>query len=210
MLRHKGVRYERVNLFPGRHRRALARRGFSADTAPALIVEGERVQTNPAIARALDRLVGEPPLFPSDPSERALVGEAEGFVDGILQHAIRRMTLWSLTQDRDSVRFHPRLGALPVPRFPRNRRVRNLLMSRMFRHYGISRRVVSDDDRALPWMLDRLDGYIRAGVLNGARLTAADLELAPLIRMLLGHRGRSALVARRPVADLADRVLPSP
>jgi glutathione S-transferase len=208
MLRHKGIEYERVNLFPTMSARALARQGFSGRTAPAMLLNGRQVQTNRAIARALDELVPDPPLFPSDPEARAAVEEAERFGDEILQHATRRMTLWSLTQDRDSVNFHPTLGALPVPRFPKNARLRNLLMFRIFRHYGISKRVVGDDSRALPWMLDRLDDYVGAGVLNGPQLTAADYEIAPLVAMLLSHNSLKAEIAARPVAALANRVLP--
>jgi glutathione S-transferase len=210
MLRHKGVAYRRVNLFPGRHRRGLARRGFVGRTVPAILLDGEHVQTNRAIARALDDLVPDRPLFPADPTERAAVEEAERFGDEVLQHATRRMTLWSLTQDRDSVSFHPEMGVLQVPRVPRNKRLRKVLMSGTFRHYGITEAVVRRDLEALPRMLDRLDGYALGGVLNRPQLTAADYEIAPLVAMLLGHTARHAEIAGRPVAELANRVLPRP
>src|SRR5882724_7714161 len=103
MLLHKGIQYRRVNLIPARHRKRLPAKGFPGGTVPALVLNGERVQTNRAIARALDELVPDPPLFPADPAIRADVEEAERFGDEVLQPAVRRMVLWSMTQDPDSV-----------------------------------------------------------------------------------------------------------
>ncbi len=205
MLRHKGVEYRRVNLMPGRHRKTLPAKGFPGGTCPAVELDGRPVQTNRAIARALDELVPEPPLFPSHPVARMNVQEAERFGDEILQHAVRRMTLWSMSEDYASVTPHPAIGKLAVPR---SRRLRKLLMPRVFAYYGISEEVVRADFEALPGMLDRLDAFVFEGSLNGPRLTAADFEIAPLIAMLLGHRDRRAEISERPVAALAS-LLPS-
>jgi glutathione S-transferase len=205
MLRHKGITYRRTNVIPGRHRKTLPARGFPEGTAPALVLNGNRVQTNRRIARALDELVPDPPLFPADPEARADVEEAERFGDEVLQHATRRMTLWSLTIDPESVTPHPAIGRLLVPR---NAWLRAQLMPKAFELYGISDAVVQKDFEALPVMLDKLDGYVADGVLNGPRLTAADFEIAPLIAALLGHKNRAAEIARRPVAALVGRVLP--
>jgi glutathione S-transferase len=205
MLRHKEIDYRRANLMPGRHGKSLAAKGFSGGTAPALLLNGRHVQTNRAIARALDELVPEPPLFPADPQARAEVEEAERFGDEILQHATRRMTLWSLTRDPNSVIPHPALGPLPVPR---NALLKRLFMPRTFAHYGITDTVVRADFEALPGMLDKLDRYVTNGILNGPQLTAADFEIGPLIAALLGHKSRREEIERRPVAALAGRVMP--
>jgi glutathione S-transferase len=205
MLLHKGVRYRRVNLIAGLHSRTLPARGFPGRTAPAALLNGDRVQTNRAIARALDELVPDPPFFPADSEDRADVEEAERFCDEVLQHAVRRMILWSLTRDPDSVTPHPALGPLPVPR---NAWLRARVMPRVFRQYRITDAVVRADFEALPLMLDKLDGYVADGVLDGRRLTAADLQIAPLIAALSGIGDLGAEIAWRRVAALASRVMP--
>jgi len=63
------------------------------------------------------------------------------------------------------------------------------------------------DLRALPGMLDTIDGYI-AAVLNGPDLNAADFQTAPLIAALMGISNLNDQVAGRPAAALAGRVLP--
>jgi glutathione S-transferase len=205
MLLHKGVRYRRVNLIAGLHSRTLPARGFPGRTAPAALLNGHRVQTNRAIARALDELVPDPPFFPSDSVARADVEEAERFCDEVLQHAVRRMILWSLTREPDSVRPHPALGPLAVPR---NAWLRARLMPRVFKTYNITDAIVAEDFGALPLMLDKLDGYVADGVLDSRRLTAADLQIAPLIAALSGIDDLGAEIAWRRVAAMASRVMP--
>jgi glutathione S-transferase len=205
MLRHKGISYRRANLIPGRHRKSLPAKGFPGGTVPALTLNGSHVQTNRAIARRLDELVPDPPLFPVDPAARAAVEEAERFIDEVLQQATRRMILWSLTVDPDSVKPHPANGRLLVPR---NAWLRGRLMPRVFEQYGVTAEVVREDFAELSARLDRIDAYVAEGVLNGPQLTAADFEVAPLIAALMGLEDGGAKIARRPVAALVTRVMP--
>jgi glutathione S-transferase len=206
MLLHKGIQYRRVNLIPMQHRKRLPAKGFPGGTVPALVLNGRRVQTNRAIARALDELVPEPPLFPAERAIRAGVEEAESFGDEVLQPATRRMILWSMSRDPDSVRPHPANGRLLVPR---NAWLRRRLMPRVFEAWGITDDVVQRDFGALPLMLDKLDAYVDDGLLAGPRLNAADFQIAPLIGALCGIGDLGAEVGRRPVAALAGRVLPT-
>jgi glutathione S-transferase len=206
MLRHKGIRYRRVNVIWFRAGKSLPAKGFPGRTAPAVVLDGRPVQTNRAIARALDEVVPDPPLFPADPEERWHVEAAEGFGDEVLQHATRRMFLWSSMRDPASVTPHPAIGRMP---FPRNRWLRERLMRRPLAHYGITETVVRSDFEALPGMLDRLDAFMADGVLGGSRLTAADLQIAPLVAALSGIATLRPEVEPRPVATLIDRVLPA-
>jgi glutathione S-transferase len=206
MLRHKGIRYRRVNLIWFRAGKTLPAKGFPGRTAPALVLDGRRVQTNRAIARALDEVIPDPPLLPDDPSERWDVEAVETFGDEVLQHATRRMFLWSSTHDPDSVTPHPAIGRMP---FPRNAWVRKRVMRRPFEHYGITEAVVREDFKALRAWLDKLDAFVADGVLNAPELTAADFEIAPLIAALLGIADLGAEVGRHPVVALVDRVLPA-
>jgi glutathione S-transferase len=202
MLRHKGIPYRRVNVIWFRAGKSLPAKGFPGRTAPALLLDGRPVQTNRAIAE----VVADPPLFPADPVERWHVEAAEGFGDEILQHATRRMFLWSSTRDPRSVTPHPAIGRMP---FPRNRWLRERLMRRPFEHYGITEAVVRRDFEALPGMLNLLDAFMADGVLGAPRLTAADFQIAPLIAALSGISTLHTEVERRPVATLVDRVLPA-
>ena len=197
MLRHKGIRYRRVNMIWGRHRKTLSSKGFPGGTLPALLLDGHHVQTNRGIARALDELVPDPPLFPADPAARAEVEAVERFGDEVLQQATRRMILWTYTRHPESVTPHPAMGRIPLPR---NRWLRTLLMRRPFEHYGITDTVVEKDFETVPVMLDKLDAYAADGLLNGPRLTAADFQIAPLIAALLSIADLGPLWPRRPAA----------
>jgi glutathione S-transferase len=206
MLRHKGIPYRRVNLIPDRHRKRLPAMGFPGSTVPALVVDGRRVQTNRAIARALDEVVPEPRLLPVDRTARADLEAAERFGDEVFQQAVRRIVLWSLVNDPDSVTPDPSIGALPIPR---NAWLRRRITRRSFRVFGITDAVVGDDLKALPAMVDRLEHYMDQGVLDGPDLNAADFQIAPLLAALLGATYAAPDVADRPAARLARRVMAS-
>jgi glutathione S-transferase len=205
MLRHKSIRYRRVNLSPIRQRRQLAKKGFPGPTVPAMVIDGQHVQTNRAIARSLDRLVPDPALFPADPAARAKVEEAEGFVDEEFQPMVRRMILWSMTKDPRSVRPHPANGRIQVPRIAW---VRARVMPRFFSYYGISEEVIREHYKSLPAMLDRLDGYVGGQVLGDLEPNAADFQVAPLLGALTGIPDLNAEIAWRPSAGLVKRILP--
>ena len=90
MLDHKGIAYKRTDLMPVISKLALRALGFPGNTVPALKLDGSRVQGSRQIARELERLRPEPPLFPADPERRAAVEAAERFGDEELQAPIRR------------------------------------------------------------------------------------------------------------------------
>ena len=81
-------------------------------------------------------------------------------------------------------------------------------MPRVFETYQITDEIVGQDFRALPVMLDELDGYVADGVLDCRRLSAADLQIAPLIAALSGIEDLGAEIAWRRIAALAGRVMP--
>ena len=79
MLRHKGVKYRRVDLPTVTHRTLLRALGYPRKTVPALRIDGARVQGTTQIALALDALIPSPPLFPSDPDKRREVDGADAW-----------------------------------------------------------------------------------------------------------------------------------
>src|SRR4051812_49551287 len=79
MLARKGIEYKRVDLPQWFHRALLRGLRFRRATVPALVLDGRRVQTTRAIARALDDVRPDPPLVPADPERRAKVEEIEAW-----------------------------------------------------------------------------------------------------------------------------------
>ena len=98
MLEHKGIPYKRTDLFPVASKGIVRALGFPRNTIPAMKIDGEKVQGSRQIARELDRLQPDPPLFPADPEKRAAVEEAERFGDEELQHPVRQPIWWALQQ----------------------------------------------------------------------------------------------------------------
>lgn len=229
LLEHKGIEYEPVTLPTGLHPIFLRLNGFAGNpaqfrrleegsdrtvgpvdrlgTVPSLLFDGQRVKTNREIARFLDDVQPEPPLFPADPELRAAVEEAERWGDEVLQMTARRLSLagaarGALVNDADDGRLGPILW-----RSRAVRRVGTRIPALAFRAGGgAEARLLA----ALPAMLDRVDGWIDSGVLNGERLYAADYAIAPSLALLCYHPDARAEIARRPSLALVDRLLPEP
>ena len=100
MLEHKGIAYKRTDLLPVISKGALRALGFPGITVPAMKIDGRKMQGSREIARELDRLRPEPPLFPADPEKRVAVEEAERFGDEELQPPIRQILWWACKRTR--------------------------------------------------------------------------------------------------------------
>ena len=64
------------------------------------------------------------------------------------------------------------------------------------------------DLRALPAILDKVDGWIAEGVLGGEQPNAADLQIAPSLRLLMSLGDLRPLIEARPAGELALRLFP--
>src|SRR5215203_6113449 len=95
MLAHKRISYRRKDLFPVLSKLIVRAAGFPRKTVPAVTIDGKKVQGSREIARELDRLRPDPPLFPADPEMRAAVEQVERFGDEELQHSMRQIIWWS-------------------------------------------------------------------------------------------------------------------
>src|SRR5918999_3208698 len=102
MLRHKGIEHEWVKLAPGAHAFRVRLAGFRGGTVPALRLDGRRVVGSRRIARLLDEVEPEPPLFPADPARRRAVEEAEEWGETVLQPIPRRLLRWTLHHRPDA------------------------------------------------------------------------------------------------------------
>jgi glutathione S-transferase len=180
---------------------------FGVRTVPAIRFEdGEKVAGSRAILARLDERRPEPPLYGADPDERARVLEAERWGDEVFQPIARRI-LWPSFQ-RDPAAMHSfqqgsRLPALPLPV------IKALAPGVIWaeRHLNdATDDAMRADLHALPSHLDRIDGWIADGVLDGERLNAADLQIAGTLNLLMAIDDVRPLIEQRPAGTLARRV----
>ena len=209
MLEHKGIDYTRIDFAPPLQRVGLRLVGFRGRTVPALRIEGRRIQGSRTIARALDELRPEPPLFPREPETREKVERAEEWGDEVLQPIARRLAWAALKRDRSTIGSFLEGARLGIPRgvAVRTSAPLVLLSARLNR---ATDDVVRDDIRALPGHLDRVDGWIGEGVLGGPERNAADFQVATSVRLLMGLDDIRPAIEDRPAASFVEDVVPPP
>ena len=207
MLEQKDIAYKRTDLLPVISKLALRAVGFPGTTVPALKIDGSKVQGSRQIARELERLRPEPPLFPADPEQRAAVEEAERFGDEELQSPLRQILWWTIKQEKAPLRSYSEGAKLGVPL--------SLAMKTAAPIVALSARFNKADDAhvrpalaALPGMLDRIDGWIDAGVLGGEQLNAADFQIAPSLGLAMTLDDLRPAIESRPAGRLAKRIVP--
>src|SRR5947208_1004965 len=159
MLEYKGIDYRRIDFAPAVHRVALRLVGFRGRTVPALRLDGRRLQGSRKIARALDELRPEPPLFPSDPDRRAVVERAEEWGDEVLQQLARRMAWSSLKRDHSTIGSFLEGARLGIPHGLAER-TSPPLVHLAARLNDATEEAARADLAALPGHLDKVDGWI--------------------------------------------------
>jgi glutathione S-transferase len=207
MLEYKGIPYERTDLMPGIHKAALTALRFPATTVPAIKIDGGKVQGSRAIARELDRLVPQPPLYPAHPELRVAVEQAERFGDEDLQAPIRRILWNAVKRDRSVMRGYAEGSRLGVP-IGLAVRTAGPVVAYASSYNKANDANVRHDLAALPGMLQRIDDWCEAGVLNGEQLNAADFQIAPSIGLAMTLQDLRPLIADRPAGRLATRLIP--
>jgi glutathione S-transferase len=207
MLGHKGIAYKRTDLLPVISKGALRAVGFPGVTVPALKIEGDRVQGSRQVARELERLRPEPPLFPSDPDRRAAVEEAERFGDEELQHPIRQILWWGFKHDKEPLRSYSEGAKIGMPIGLAMKTAAPIVaLSAHFNEAGDENTKAAL--AALPGLLDRVDKLISEGTLGGEQLTGADFQVAPSIGLMMTLDDLRPAIENRPAGALAKRVVP--
>ena len=207
MLDRKGIVFKRVDLMPVISKGVLRVIGFDGNTVPALKIDGQKVQGSREIARELDRIQLQPPLFPQDPAARAEVEAAESWGDETLQ-AVARRILWSaLRRDRRPLASYSEGAKLGVP-IGLAVKTGQPLVALSARLNEATDENVRADLAALPGMLQRVDDWIAAGVLGGEELNAGDLQVGTSLRLLMTLQDLRPFIADRPAGELAMRVDP--
>jgi len=207
MLELKEIPYSRVDLVAVVSRPILRALGFKGGTVPALILDGRRIQGSRAIARELDLIAPEPPLFPADPAARASVEEAEAWGEETLQPLARRLAWNLLSKDRRPIESYLQGSRLGVPVGVAAKTAAPIAKAAA-RHHGANDAQAIADLAALPELIDRVDGYIGDGVIGGEQPNAADLQIATSVALLLTLEDLRPFIVDRPAGALALRLVP--
>ncbi len=207
LLEQKGIAYKRVDLLPVISKLVVRALGFPGATVPALKIDGRRVQGTRAISRELDRIQPDPPLFPSDPAARAAVEEAERFGDEQLQPLFRQIPYWAYLKDLSPLRSYSEGAKIGIP-IGLAMKTAWPIIKLASRFNEASDENVRRDLAELPAQLQKVDDWIAAGVLGGEQLNAADLQIAPSVRLAMTFDDLRPAIESRPAGKLAMRVVP--
>jgi glutathione S-transferase len=203
---YKGISYKRTDLLPVVSWLVLKALRFPDVTVPAAKIDGERVQGTRAIARALERRKPEPPLFPDDAKQRQTVEEAERFGDEELQQRIREIFLWSARKDGSGL-----VGYLEGAKIGMPHQVAAKTAGPFIALDARSRGATDENVRraivAIPGMLQRIDDWIAEGILGGETSNAADLQIAPSLRLAMSLDDLRPAIEGRPAGRLATRIV---
>ncbi|PWU17397.1 MAG: glutathione S-transferase [Candidatus Rokuibacteriota bacterium] len=206
MLERKRISHRVLNIQPGFHPLLVRLAGFPGNTVPALEIGGRRVQGSLAISRALEALQPLPPLFPVDSDARNAVEEAEAWGERVLQPMPRRMYRWGLTRNRELRRRLLEASGMPAPGL--TAAMNGPLAGAFAAAIGADDDQVRRDVRELPAQLDHVDALIFEGVIGNPEPNAADFQIAATIRVMLSFHDLAPMVAWRPAAELALRLVP--
>jgi glutathione S-transferase len=206
MLDRKGIPFKRVDLMPVISKGVLKAQRFPGVTVPALKIDGRRVQGSREIARELDHLQPDPPLLPSDPEKRIKVEEAEAWGDEFQQKP-RRFSWWAFKRDRAPMASYSEGARLGIP-VGLAVKTGGPIVSLSARFNEATDENVRANLASLPEDLDRIDGWIKAGVMGGGEPNAADFQIAPSVRLAMSFDDLRPYIEQRPAGRLATQILP--
>lgn len=206
MLELKGVDVQDVNMLVGMQRVQLRLLGFRGGTVPALRLDGRRVQGSRQIARVLDEIQPEPPLFPADPELRRRAEEAERWGDEELQSVPRRIFRWALVHHMNLRVWLAERAGLPAPAL--TARLSGLNARYYARLAHADEQAVRDDLARLPAMLDHADQLLAEGVLQTDPPNAAALQVLSTVRALDVFTDLHDHVRKHPSAAPAAQLFP--
>jgi glutathione S-transferase len=187
MLDLKGVEYRLVDVLPLSQRVHVRLAGFRGGTVPALKLDGRRVQGSRQIARFLDEVAPEPPLFPADAELRARVEDAERWGEERLQPVPRRLARFGARDHLDVRRWAARGARMPF------RELAIRTSGPLIAYYA---RTLEDDGRRateaevredltdLPGLLSHAEELFDDGILALDPPNAATLQVLSSVRFL--------------------------
>jgi glutathione S-transferase len=182
---------------------------FGARTVPALKNRSEKLSGSRAIMHRLDEMVPEPPLYPSDPDQRARVEAADAWGDEQFQQIARDLIWVGAVRRPDALVSYSKGGRVPTP----GPVVRGLapwiarIVRRINRTDSAKARMRMQE---LPGKLDRIDAWIADGTIGDAQHpNAADLQILSTIRLLYSMADVRPLLDGRPCLAAAQALWPA-
>jgi glutathione S-transferase len=208
-LELKGLPYKKVELLAS-SQPLVMRALFGGRTVPGIkFDDGAKVQGSRAILRALEDRVPSPPLYDGPAGAEAILA-AERWGDEVLQSVPRRLLWPAFAKHRGAM--HGFQEGAKGPKLPKP-----MVIAASFvvlpieqKMNAVTDEAVRADLAALPGLLDQVDAYIAEGVLNGEQPNAADLQIAPSIRLLYALDDVRPLIEGRPAETFAFRWLDRP
>jgi len=199
-LRLKGLEYERVDLVPGEHVEKMQEiYGKGNGTVPGAVIDGEPVHGSRAILARLEQLVPTPVLYPGEQ-----VREAERWGDEELQDLGRRLPSGAL-------HFRPEAMGTFVGMGPLDAAGTDFAIAyaqRSWDYYKVSAARLYEDLAGLPAKLAHIERLADDGVIGGEQPNAADLQIAPTIRVLLTVGDLRPLLAGSAGERIAHKLFP--
>ncbi|MFT4034044.1 MAG: glutathione S-transferase N-terminal domain-containing protein [Patulibacter sp.] len=206
LLDYHQLPWQARQLRAGLHPFSLRRAGFAKPTAPAALIDGERVQGSIPICRTIADAHPELGLLPADRPLRRRTVDAEATGEQ-LQTAARRL-LWVLAQ-RDQTTVAPMVAAnyagVPAP-------LRRLLTRGLT--VGASRFHSADPAQidqylvAIAEVLARCDAWVQDGTLARETPTVADFQFGPSLAALACDAALGAALRARPLWRVAELACP--
>jgi glutathione S-transferase len=212
MLDLKRVPYDTVNVLPFNQRIHLRLVGFRGGTVPAVKLDGRRLQGSREIARALDELWPEPPLFPADPAERQRVEDAERWGEQQFQPVPRRLGRWGAAREFEVRRWGARSARLPAPELvARVSAPPARYFARTIEVDGRRARTDAEarsDLESVPALLDRADALLADGTLTLDPPNAATLQVLSSVALLNAFADLYEVIGGRPSVVAARELFP--
>ncbi len=173
---------------------------------PILEVDGSILHDSSDICRALDELVPDPPLFPADPTARALVDILEDWADESLYFFEMTMRFtWPYDRARWVTKIlehdNPVMRRLARPLVPYLTRKQGMAQ-------GLARRSEADILRELQRHLEALDRLLDAGpFLVGSALSLADIAVYCQLACVAGSgKGAAAISSTSRITAWMSRI----
>jgi glutathione S-transferase len=179
-LDYKRVRYRLRAAPPGLHPLWAWRLG-GGRTFPLLQLDGEAIGDSTRIVAELERRHPEPPLYPSDPGERARALGLEDFFDEGVGPEVRRVGLDHAGRNPDfaAAAVVPGAGRVTRTAFKLAARPAGVIVRR---YYGVDERAVARAWELIGAAIERFQRELQpSGYLVGDRFSIADLTFAALV-----------------------------